>query len=441
MMSRRLFRIAIYAPLSILILFSLAHTTLAVGIVPSESYYIYDKTGYLSEDYKKYIVNSNKALFSMTGAQIVVVTVEDTEDLPLEQYASELFSEWKIGSIERKNGILFIISEKENNYFVIKGKGFEDSLSDEDIKNLLTDKLEVHFNAGMYETGIISFFDSLVEKLEDIYNVSISEWNGKGGIYTNVLFNNSSEKASSVMRIIILIIISLIIVTILFLLISLGISRSKIYGRQFYSPLRFSLKKYHSTNKYGKARPPVQRKAPYNNSHKRTIPDSSRIYNNRGRSSHPLSPENPNKIVMRPQNRQTAYLNTKHRNPGRPSGNNRANPYSQNGPVPYRDIQSHRSKTTANTTYNTMQRSAYEKPSRANNSHNYNMRNNNSDYSARPHISQNSAYQKKNLEYSMQISRNAVKNRTGEKYHNSKSQQPLHRTYVKSQNQRQYEYR
>ena len=80
-----------------LIVSSLFMLTSKALVKPTTEFYVNDYANLLSDEVKENIMNTNKQLESQTGAQVVVVTVENLENQSLEEYATDLFRSFGIG--------------------------------------------------------------------------------------------------------------------------------------------------------------------------------------------------------------------------------------------------------------------------------------------------------------------------------------------------------
>ena len=77
---------------------------------PASDIYVQDNADLLSKDTKQQILSIGHELDQKTTAQIVVVTVKNLDDQSIEEYAHQLFRQWGIGSKDKNNGILLLIS-------------------------------------------------------------------------------------------------------------------------------------------------------------------------------------------------------------------------------------------------------------------------------------------------------------------------------------------
>ena len=112
----------------LLILFILTITTSSnvYAIVPkTNEFYVNDFANLLEQDTEEYIISMNRELEEKTGAQIVVVTVQNLEGKSLEEYATELFREYGIGDKDKNNGVLLLCALEEREFRIEVGYGLE----------------------------------------------------------------------------------------------------------------------------------------------------------------------------------------------------------------------------------------------------------------------------------------------------------------------------
>ncbi len=162
----------------------------------TELFYVYDEASVLSPEEENYIVTQNDALFALTGAQIVVACVDTTGAVDMGDYAYMLFNEWGIGSAERDNGILVLLSIGEDDYWTLQGEGLEDTLPSGILKTMQNEYLEPDFAAKDYGAGVLLYFDALVSHLETAYSVDLDTWNGAAGDYTPAQGDETAVESS-----------------------------------------------------------------------------------------------------------------------------------------------------------------------------------------------------------------------------------------------------
>jgi len=154
----------------VLILFSFS-SVLAV-VEPTDSFYVADYADVLDAETEQYIITANDTLYAETGAQICVVTVDFTGSADIDEYAYDLFNTWKIGSAEKNNGLLLLLSVGGDDYYALQGSGLESRLSSGDLGDILYEYLEDDFAAKDYDAGVRKTFKVLLSRVNAIYGGS-----------------------------------------------------------------------------------------------------------------------------------------------------------------------------------------------------------------------------------------------------------------------------
>ena len=105
---------------------------LATFVLPSamalvqqgEDFFVTDAAGVLTEATRQDIINSNIDLMELCqGAQIVIVTVKYLDGLYADEYATQLFNNWGVGSDEADNGMLLLLATEELKGGLVVGAG------------------------------------------------------------------------------------------------------------------------------------------------------------------------------------------------------------------------------------------------------------------------------------------------------------------------------
>ena len=72
---------------------------------PSDYFFVEDYSGVLNEDTESRIYKEAVSLYDKTGAQVVVVTVPETQGESLEDFSYHLANDWGIGDEKLDNGV------------------------------------------------------------------------------------------------------------------------------------------------------------------------------------------------------------------------------------------------------------------------------------------------------------------------------------------------
>jgi uncharacterized protein len=114
----------------ILLLATLASFAEKVSTIPAPTGYIDDYAQVFSIDGKASMEALSRELHEKTKAQVFVVTVNNTEDQPVETFANQLFAKWKIGEKKTDRGILMLFAIRDRQRWIEVGYGFEGILND-----------------------------------------------------------------------------------------------------------------------------------------------------------------------------------------------------------------------------------------------------------------------------------------------------------------------
>jgi len=116
---------------------------LAVPLVlalPAATGYVNDFAGVISPADKAMMTALSQEVESQTTAEIAVATVTDTGDMAIEEYATALFNDWKIGKADKDNGLLILYDVDPSSSTHIRvetGYGLEGILPDGKVGRIL----------------------------------------------------------------------------------------------------------------------------------------------------------------------------------------------------------------------------------------------------------------------------------------------------------------
>jgi len=132
------------------------------------SQYVSDPDGYLSPGVKAQVNALLANLRDSTTAEAAVVIVGNIdENSDIDEFATELFENWGLGSSANDNGLLFLVAVEDRRFVIRTGYGVEGVLPDGVIA-LITDRdLVPSFKAGDYDTGVLNTVRTLHEVLTD----------------------------------------------------------------------------------------------------------------------------------------------------------------------------------------------------------------------------------------------------------------------------------
>lgn len=93
------------------------------------------------------------ALDRQAHAQMAVVTVENTDNEPVSEYAVALEDAWKVGPKASDRGLILLVSVADRHYFILTGYGLEGTITDERA-GIIGRQMEPYLHAGDYDAGM-----------------------------------------------------------------------------------------------------------------------------------------------------------------------------------------------------------------------------------------------------------------------------------------------
>ena len=155
------------------LLFSLSFAIHAFGAIPEpmDNFYVNDYAGVISDEERDKIIELNKEI-AESGAQIVVATVDFTDGMGSDRYATEMFNQWGIGDASKDNGVLILLVIGEDDYFISLGTGTEKFISSGDLGVMIAWHLEAYFAAGDYGSGAVDIAYAIGDKIKVQYSIS-----------------------------------------------------------------------------------------------------------------------------------------------------------------------------------------------------------------------------------------------------------------------------
>lgn len=138
---------------------------------PNSSFYVLDQANLISTSVELDIVQLSEALYNETGAQIVVVTLDNLNGYDLEQFSVQLFRDWGIGDKEKNNGVLIILALEEREVRIEVGYGLEGAIPDSVVGRILDDTMLVSLQEGDYDSAFYNTYEAVLNRVMDEYGI------------------------------------------------------------------------------------------------------------------------------------------------------------------------------------------------------------------------------------------------------------------------------
>lgn len=112
-----------------------------------------------------YEINANN------GPQITILTVPDLQGQEIEDYSIRVAEKWQLGTKEKDNGLLIVLSKAERRVRIEVGNGIEGEITDYDTARYTRDIFPRYFKAGQFHAGFRDFMDHVAK----VFNIQASE--------------------------------------------------------------------------------------------------------------------------------------------------------------------------------------------------------------------------------------------------------------------------
>ena len=112
--------------------------------------YISDESGVLSTTTKDALVTANEKLYATRNARIGICIVDSVGDEDIASYARNVFTDWNMS-----DGVLLVIDRGSKNYFAVQSVDIDKIVTDEVLKDILSNYLEEDFDAGNTDRGVM----------------------------------------------------------------------------------------------------------------------------------------------------------------------------------------------------------------------------------------------------------------------------------------------
>ena len=138
----------------LLIMSSVATVGYAQTYLPMPQHYVEDYAGVIDDSDERSLNGILQELEQKTGAQYIILTVQTTGGLPIEQFAIELAEKWKLGRKGKDNGMLFVLAKNDRKWRFEVGYGLEGYVTDQYCGRIGRDVLVPYLRKGDYSQGI-----------------------------------------------------------------------------------------------------------------------------------------------------------------------------------------------------------------------------------------------------------------------------------------------
>ncbi|MGE7949735.1 TPM domain-containing protein [Lysinibacillus sp. NPDC093688] len=171
---------------------------------PIKNTYIHDFANVLSASVKEELNHYSEQLDKGTGAEIMVVTVDNINGQEPKMYATKMIRSWGIGDAKKNNGVLILATfgqgEGNNDVVIAVGQGLEGALPDGKLGRILDTAFYPNASGGDIDKAFKATYTEVFQTVAQEYN-----WDGE------VPKNTADSKGMPTWMIILIVIIVLVV--------------------------------------------------------------------------------------------------------------------------------------------------------------------------------------------------------------------------------------
>lgn len=140
---------------------------------PSSYKYVNDYANVLDHNSINEIISIGHELETKTTAQAVIVIIPSTSNTPIEDYANKLFREWGIGTSQKDNGLLILLSLNDKQWRIEVGRGLEGVLPDLLTSTVMEKTAKPYFVEGNYSEGLLESYSIFTDYIAKEYGATL----------------------------------------------------------------------------------------------------------------------------------------------------------------------------------------------------------------------------------------------------------------------------
>ena len=159
---------------ALLVMSSTTTACWAAADLPMPRRYVEDYANVVNASHERSLNGILQELEQKTGAQYIILTVDTTGGMPIEQFSIELAEKWKLGQKGKDNGMLFTLAAKDRRYRFEVGYGLEGFVTDQYCGRVGREVLVPYLKKDNYSEGIYQANLRIIQKIAGEYRVALT---------------------------------------------------------------------------------------------------------------------------------------------------------------------------------------------------------------------------------------------------------------------------
>jgi uncharacterized protein len=163
--------------------FASAVTLLAISVttvgcrkvdLPRPTHYVEDHANVVNDADERSLNGVLQELEQKTGVQYIILTVQTTGGVPIEQFSIELAEKWKLGQKGKDNGMLFVLAKNDRRWRFEVGYGLEGFVTDIYCRRIGDNVMNPYLKRGNHSRGIYEANLQIVQKITKEAGVTLA---------------------------------------------------------------------------------------------------------------------------------------------------------------------------------------------------------------------------------------------------------------------------
>ena len=181
---------------------------------------VVDDAGVLNSSTVQTITELNAQLeASCSGAQIGVLTVEYTGNDSTEDYATQAFNAWGIGSSSKNNGVLILLVMEsaqyaDGDYYLTYGDGFRNTTLAKQA-SAIAQTMESDFANRDYSDAVITCANNVADTIASVYGVNLDNGSYDNGSTVQPGYQGSQSSGDSTLTDILTLVVSVVLLIVI----------------------------------------------------------------------------------------------------------------------------------------------------------------------------------------------------------------------------------
>jgi uncharacterized protein len=160
--------------LKVLVILAMTTIGYSKADLPMPRHYVEDYANVINSSHERSLNGILQELEQNTSAQYIILTVETTAPLPIEQFSTELAEKWKLGQKGKDNGMLFVLAKNDRRWRFEVGYGLEDFVTDQYCGRVGRQVLVPYLKKGDYSQGIYQANLQIVHQIAGAAGITLT---------------------------------------------------------------------------------------------------------------------------------------------------------------------------------------------------------------------------------------------------------------------------